>query len=76
MLREVLPYQIQPLNEEITPLDYQELTQEDKATFLKSYLPPNALLPETTPPYPSSIFPKFSTQVISMVFCLLGNDHD
>ena len=51
---------------------YKTLTFSHKAKIFETFLPENFKLPKTNPPYPSSMFPEMTEQIISIVSCLLG----
>lgn len=51
---------------------YQKLTFPQRAKIFEIFLLENVELRRTSPPYPSSMFPKMTRQVISIVSCLLG----
>lgn len=74
---------IAPFVENSTPFSLESLTQlyqkMDFSTRIKIFeifLPENAQLPKKNPPYPSSIFPYQSKQIISIISYILGFSFD
>lgn len=53
-----------------------ELSPESKSNLIQSYLASGATVPENPPPYPTSIFPDASRQILTMIYSILGYDDD
>ena len=51
---------------------YSKLKFTKRTKNFETFLPENAQLPKTNPPYPSSMFPGMTKQIISIVACMLG----
>jgi hypothetical protein len=61
-----------PFNLEIITELYQKLSFPQSAQIFELFLPLNAHLPKSNPPYPSSLFSEKGNQVISLLYSLLG----
>jgi hypothetical protein len=61
-----------PFNLEILTELYQNLSFPQRAQIFELFLPQDAQLPKTNPPYPSSLFSERGNQVISSLCSLLG----
>lgn len=55
---------------------YKKLTFPQRAKNFEIFLSENAELPRTNPPYPPSMFPEMTRQVILLFSCLLGYPTD
>lgn len=55
---------------------YQKFYFSQRAHIFESFLPENFELPRTNPPYPSTMFPKMSRHVMSIMSFLLGYPSD
>jgi hypothetical protein len=61
-----------PFNLEVITELYQKLSFPQRAQIFELFLPQDAQLPKTNPPYPSSLFSEKGNQVISSLCSLLG----
>jgi hypothetical protein len=61
-----------PFNLEIITELYQKLSFPQRAQIFELFLPQDAQLPKSNPPYPSSLFSEKGNQVISSLCSLLG----
>jgi len=55
---------------------YKKVTFPQRSKIFEIFLPENAELSRTNPPYPSSLFPEMIRQVVSIISCLLSYPND